>query len=76
MSKTSKKIYVASSNATSSCRICKSGGHFSHSENLFGKAIIRCSLPQKRSTAVSFREVNLFRCIYAVDLEKGVLKTS
>ena len=40
MSKTQKKIYVASSNATSSSRLFKSMGDFSHCENLFaiGKA--------------------------------------
>ena len=38
MSKTPKKIYVASSNATSSSRLCKSVGDFSHCKNLFGKA--------------------------------------
>jgi len=38
MSKTQKKIYVASSNATSSSRLLKSVGYFSHCKNLFGKA--------------------------------------
>ena len=38
MSKTQKKIYVASSNATSSSRLFKSVGDFSHRTNLFGKA--------------------------------------
>ena len=41
MSKTQKKIYVASSNATSSSRLCKSvHGRkiFSHCKTLFGKA--------------------------------------
>ena len=38
MSKTPKKIYVASSNATSSSRLFKSVGDFSHCKNLFGKA--------------------------------------
>ena len=38
MSKTPKKIYVASSNATSSSRLFKSLGDFSHCKNLFGKA--------------------------------------
>ena len=38
MSKTQKKIYLASSNATSSSRFFKSVGDFSHCKNLFGKA--------------------------------------
>ena len=41
MSKTPEKIYAASSNATSSSRLCKSvHGRkiFSHCKNLFGKA--------------------------------------
>ena len=38
MSKTPKKMYLASSNATSSSRLCKSVGDFYHSENLFGNA--------------------------------------
>ena len=38
MSKTPKKIYVASSNTTSSSRLFKSVGDFSHCKNLFGKA--------------------------------------
>ena len=38
MSKTPKKIYVASSNATSSSRLFKSVGDFSHCKNLLGKA--------------------------------------
>ena len=39
------------------------------------KQIMRCSLPRKRFTTVPFEEVNYF-CIYAVDLARGVLKTS
>ena len=38
MLKTPKKIYVASSNATFSSRLCKSVGDFPHLKNLFGKA--------------------------------------
>ena len=38
MSRTQKKIYVASSNVTSSSRLFKSVGDFSHCKNLFGKA--------------------------------------
>ena len=38
MSKTQKKIYVASSNATSSSTLFKSVGDFFHCKNLFGKA--------------------------------------
>ena len=41
--KTPKKIYAASSNPTSSCRVCKSVGDFAHCKNLFGKA--NCPLP-------------------------------
>ena len=75
MSKTPKKIYVASSNAASSSRLFKSVGDFSHCKNLFGKANHALHLPLKRFTAVLFGEVNYF-CIYAVDLAKDVLKTS
>ena len=39
------------------------------------KQIMCCSFPRKRFTAVPFGEVN-YLCIYAVDLAKGVLKTS
>ena len=38
MSKTPKKIYAASSNAKSYCRLCKSVGYSAHCKNLFGKA--------------------------------------
>ena len=38
MSKTPKKMYLASSNAKSSSRLCKSVGDFSHRKNLFSKA--------------------------------------
>ena len=38
MSQTQKKIYEASSNATSSSRLFKSVGDFSHCKNFFGKA--------------------------------------
>ena len=38
MSKTPKKIYVASSNATSSSRLFKSVRDFSHCKNFVGKA--------------------------------------
>ena len=72
MSKTQKKIYVASSNATSFPRLFKSVGYFSHCKNLFGKANHAL---RKIFTAVPFGEVNYF-CIYAVDLAKDVSKTS
>ena len=38
MSKIPRKIYTASSNSTSSSRLCKFVGDLSHSKNLFGKA--------------------------------------
>ena len=38
MSKTPKKIYAASSDAKSYCRLCKSAGYSTHCKNLFGKA--------------------------------------
>ena len=38
MWKSQKKIYVASSNATSSSKLFESVGDFSHCKNLFGKA--------------------------------------
>ena len=69
MSKTQKKIYVASSNATSSSRLFKSVGDFPTVKICLEKQIMRCTLPRKRFTAVPFGEVNYF-CIYAVDLAK------
>ena len=74
MSKTPKRIYVASSNATSSSRLCKSVGDLSHFKRL-EKKIMRCSLPRRRFTEFPFEEVNYCR-IYTVDLPKGVLKSS
>ena len=38
MSKTPRKMYLVSSNATSSSGLCKSVGDFSYGKNLFGKA--------------------------------------
>ena len=69
MSKTPKKTYVASSNATTSSRLFKSVGDF-----CLEKQIMRCTLPRRRFTAVPFAEINYF-CIYAVDQTKDVLKT-
>ena len=45
MSKTPKKLYVASSNATSSSRLCKSVRDFFHCKNLFGKSNHALLLP-------------------------------
>ena len=61
MSKTPKKIYVASSNATSSSRLFKSVIFLTVKIRL-EKQIMRCTLPRKRFTAVPFGEVNYF-CI-------------
>ena len=69
------KIYVAFSNATSSSRLFKSVGDYSHCKNCLEMQIMRCTLPRNRFTAVPFGEVNYF-CIYAVDLPKDILKTS
>ena len=69
MSKTPKKIYVASSNATSSSRLYKFMGDFSHCKNLFRKA--------NHALLLAAEEIyGSYFCIYAVDLAKGVLKTS
>ena len=75
MSETPKKIYVASSNATSSPRLSSLWEIFLTVKICLQKQIMRCTLPRKRFTAVAFGEVNYF-CIYAVDLAKDVLKSS
>ena len=75
ISKTPKKIYSASINATSSCKHCKSVGDFLTLRICLEKQIVYCDLPLKRFTLVSSREVNYF-CIYAANHAKDVLKTS
>ena len=75
MSQTPKKIYVASSNATSSSRLCKSVGDFSHCKNLFGKANHALLLAAEEIYGSSLGRSELFMC-FAVDLAKGVLKSS
>ena len=75
MLKTPKKIYVASSNATSSSRLFKSVGDFSHCKILFGKANHALHLAAEEIYGSSFRRSELF-LHFAVDLAKDVLKTS
>ena len=75
MSKTPKKIYVASSNATSSSRLFKAVGDFSHCKNLFGKANRALHLAAEEIYSSSLRRSELF-LHFAVDLAKDVLKTS
>ena len=70
MSTTPKKIYAASSNATSSSGLCKSVGDFSHLKNMFEKANHALLLAAEEIYGSSFREVNYF-CIYAVALQKA-----
>lgn len=60
MSKTPKKIYVASSNATSSSRLCKSVGDFSHRKNLFGKANHVLLLAAEETYGSSLRRSEIF----------------
>ena len=48
---------------------------FPYVNSCFEKQIVRCSLPRNRFAAVPFKEMNYF-CVYAVDLAKGVLKSS
>ena len=62
MSQTPKNIYVASSNATSSSRLCKSVEDFSYCKICLEKQIMRCSLPRKRFTTVPLGEVN-YLCV-------------
>ena len=60
MSKTPKKIYVASSNATSSSWLCKSVGDFSQCKNLFGKANHALLLAAEEIYGSSLRRNQLF----------------
>ena len=60
MSKTQKKIYVASSNATSSSRLFKSVGDFSHCKNLFGKANHALHFAAEEIYGSSLRRSELF----------------
>ena len=75
MSNTPKKIYVASSNATSSSRLFKSVGDFSHCKSLFRKANHALHLAAEEIYGSSLRRSELF-LHFAVDLAKDVLKTS
>ena len=75
MSKTPKKIYVASSNATSSSRLFKSVGDFPHCKNLFGKANHALHLAAEEIYGSSLWRSELF-LHFAVDLAKDALKTS
>ena len=59
MSKTPKKIYVAS-NATSSSKLFKSVGDFSHCKNLFGKANHALHLAAEEIYGSSLRRSELF----------------
>ena len=62
MSKTPKKMYLASSNATSSSRLCKSVGDFSHCirKNLFGKVNHALLLAAEEIYGSSLRRSELF----------------
>ena len=60
MSKTPKKIYVASSNTTSSSRLFKSVGDFSDCKNLFGKANHALHLAAEEIYSSSLRRSELF----------------
>ena len=75
MSKTPEKIYVASSNATSSSRLFKSVGDFSHCKTLFPKANHALHLAAEEIYGSSLRRSELF-LHFAVDLAKDALKTS
>ena len=75
MSKTPKKIYVASSNATSSSRLFKSVGDFSHCKNLFAKANHALHLAAEEIYGSSLRRSELF-LHFTVDMAKDALKTS
>ena len=60
MSKTPKKIYVASSNAASSSRLFKSVGDFPHCKNLFGKANNALHLAAEEIYGSALRRSELF----------------
>ena len=60
MSKTPKKIYVASSNATSSSSLCKSVEDFSYCKSLFGKANRALLLAAEEIYGSSLRRSELF----------------
>ena len=60
MSKTPKKIYVASSNTTSSSRLFKSVGDLSYCKNLFGKANHALHLAAEEIYGSSLRRSELF----------------
>ena len=60
MSKTPKKIYVASSNAKCSSRLCKCEEGFSHCKNLFGKANHALLLAAEEIYGSSLRRSELF----------------
>ena len=60
MSKTPKKIYVASSNVARSSRLFKSVGDFPHSKNLFGKANNALHLAAEEISGSALRRSELF----------------
>ena len=60
MSKTQKKIYVASSNVTSTSRLFKSVGDFSHCKKLFGKANHALHFAAEEIYGISLRRSELF----------------
>ena len=60
ISKTPKKIYVAASNATSSSRLFKSVGDFSHCKNFFGKANHALHLAAEEIYGSSLRRSEIF----------------
>ena len=75
MSKTPKKIYAASSNATSSSGLFKSVGDFSHLKNMFEKANHALLLAAEEIYGSSLQRSELFLHLHC-SLAKGVLKTS
>ena len=60
MSKTPRKMYLASSHATSSSGLCKSVGDFSFGKNLFGKANHALLLASEEIYGSSLRRSELF----------------
>ena len=60
MSRTQEKTYVASTNVTSSSRLFKSVGDFSHCKNLFGKANNALHFAAEEIHGSSLRRSELF----------------
>ena len=71
MSKTPKKIYAASSNATSFSRFCKKLGDFSYYKNLFGKANRALLLAEEGIYDRSLQRSELFLHLCCRPLQKA-----